>query len=404
MLRILFLTDNFPPELNAPASRTYEHCKEWVAGGAKVTVITGFPNFPQGRIYEGYRNRRIRKENMEGIDVIRVWTYITANEGFFRRTADYLSFAASSFFAGLFQKTDIIIATSPQFFTTWSALALSIFKHKPWIFELRDLWPESIKSVGALDDGFIYRSLEKIELFLYRRASHIIPNTLAFKKNLTRRGIPEEKITVIPNGSNLELFSPREPDSGRISALGLRDKFVVGYIGTHGMAHSLDFIVRAIAELDDPGIHFLFIGDGAEKNKVVSLTQELKLENVTFHDPIPKEQMPEYLALVDVSLVPLKKDDTFKTVIPSKIFEAAAMEKPVLLGVDGQAREIVEFYDSGLFFEPENSSDFIEKLRILADHPEVCRRLAAGCRKLANDYDRKTFARQMLRTLEQVAG
>lgn len=403
ILRILFITDNFPPEVNAPATRTFEHCREWVRLGARVTVITCFPNFPQGKVYDGYKNQRILRENLEGIDVIRVWTYITANEGFIRRTLDYVSFAFSSFLAGLFQKPDVIVATSPQFFTTWSGYGLSLIKRKPWIFELRDLWPESIKSVGAINDGLAYRILETIELFLYRRAHHIIPNSNAFEDNLIRRGIPSDKITVITNGANLEMFAPNKGDDDLKDSLGLTGKFVIGYIGTHGLAHALDFVVRSIAQLHNSDIHFLFIGDGAMKGAAMQLARELNLENATFLDPVPKSEIPRYLSVIDASLAPLKKSETFKTVIPSKIFEAGAMGKPMLLGVDGQARSIVEEYGSGLYFEPENTDDFISKVKQLAGDKELQQRLGEGGKKLARAFDRKKLAAEMLDVLEIVA-
>ncbi|MDG5767486.1 glycosyltransferase family 4 protein [Balneolales bacterium ANBcel1] len=402
-MRILFITDNFPPEVNAPATRTYEHCREWVRMGANVTVITCFPNFPQGKVYEGYKNQRIRKERIEGIDVIRVWSYITPNEGFVRRTVDYMSFAMSAFFAGLTQKPDVIIATSPQFFTTWTGFALSLIKRKPWVFELRDLWPESIKSVGAIHDGFLYRFLEKIELFLYRKAHHIIPNTYAFGDNLVGRGIPEEKISVIPNGANLELFDPGTDSGDLRDSMGLGGKFVIGYIGTHGMAHALDFVIRSIVQLQDTSIHFIFIGDGAMKKHTMQLAEDFGLDNVTFLDPVPKNDMPRYLALVDASLAPLIKTETFKTVIPSKIFEAGAMGKPMLLGVDGQARSIVEEHGSGLYFEPENTEDFIARVKQLAGDPELQHRLGEGGKKLARAFDRKKLASEMLDVLDKVA-
>lgn len=402
-MRILFLTDNFPPEVNAPATRTYEHCRAWAEQGVDVTVITGFPNFPKGKVFDGYKNRLCEKESMDGITVIRVWTYITVNEGFFRRTLDYLSFALSSFWSGLFVKTDLIVATSPQFFTTFSGRLLSFFKRVPWVFELRDLWPESIKSVGMMDDGMVYRTLERIEMRLYRNASHIVPNTDAFKTRLVERGVPAEKISVIPNGTNFDLFTPRDADPELVSSLGLQDKFVVGYIGTMGLAHALDFVIRSIARLDDNTIHFLFIGDGAVKKSTVQLAHELNLENVTFLDPVPKSEIPRYLAVIDASLAPLKRTDTFKTVIPSKIFEAGAMGKPMLLGVDGQARSIVEEFGSGLYFEPENTADFIEKVKKLASDKDLQRKLGEGGQKLARAYDRKKLAAQMLGVLKKVA-
>jgi glycosyltransferase involved in cell wall biosynthesis len=401
-MRILFITDNFPPETNAPATRTYEHCKEWVKEGVEVTIITCAPNFPQGKVYEGYKNRLYQKENIDGIEVIRVWSYITANEGFAKRVLDYVSFAFTAFWAGLFQKYDVIIATSPQFFTTWTASALSKIHRKPWIFELRDLWPESIRTVGAMKQGRVLDWLEEVELWLYRDAAKVVAVTDAFKQNLIDRGIDTEKVEVVTNGANLELYEPREKDQELLSTLGLEGKFIVGYIGTHGMAHSLDFIIRSIAKVKDDSIHFLFVGSGAAKVGLVETVNELGLKNVTLLDPIAKEEVPRYLSIVDASLAPLKKSETFKTVIPSKIFEASAMGKPTLLGVEGQAQEIIERYGAGLCFEPENEKDFLEKLMRLREDELLYRSCVEGCKKLAIDFDRKGLAKKMLKIIEQV--
>lgn len=395
-MKILFITDNFPPEVNAPATRTYEHAIEWIKLGAKVTIITCAPNFPHGNVYNGYKNKLYHKEEMDGIEVIRVWSYITSNSGFVKRVLDYMSFAIMAFLVGLFQKYDIIIATSPQFFTTWSAWGLSKIRRKPWIFELRDLWPESIKTVGAMKQGRAIEILEKIELALYRDATRVIAVTDSFKSNLIRRGIPAEKIDVITNGSNVELFYPRPKNQLLLDQLNLNGKFIVGYIGTHGLAHSLNFIVRSIEKISDPDIHFLFIGDGAMKSTITAIAQELKLSNVTFLPPVSKEQVPNYLSICDVSLAPLKKEDNFKTVIPSKIFEASAMQKPTLLGVEGEAQEIIERYNAGLCFEPENEKDFINKVILIKENKTAYREFQSGCTKLAKAYDRKVLANQML--------
>ena len=400
-MHILFLTDNFPPEVNAPATRTYEHCQEWINEGAMVTVITCAPNFPHGKLYKGYKNNFYQKETIDGIDVIRVWSYMSPNNGFFKRVIDYLSFAFVSFIVGLFQKCDIIIATSPQFFTTWSAYGLSKIKRKPWIFELRDIWPESIKTVGLLKQGFIIDTLEKIELFLYHNSSKVIAVTEAFKKNLISRGIPKEKIEVITNGSNLELFRQRDKDLDLLSKLNLENKFIVGYIGTHGLAHSLDFIMRSISKVKDKDIHFLFIGDGAMKKNIIEISNNLKLKNVTFLDAIAKEEVPHYLSICDISLAPLKKRENFKTVIPSKIFEASAMRKPTLLGVQGQAQEIIEKYQAGVCFLPENEEDFIAKLMIIKKEENYLK-YQKGCIKLAEAYDRKKLAKNMLNSIKKL--
>lgn len=401
-MHILFLTDNFPPEVNAPASRTFEHAREWVRAGARVTVITGNPNFPEGRLMAGYRNRlRPQRMTIDGIKVVRVWSYISANEGFAKRVVDYVSFAMMAFFAGLRVKADVIVATSPQFFTSWAGWALSKAKRRPWIFELRDLWPESIVAVGAMKPGKLLNFLEKIELGLYRDAKLVIPVTDAFKTNLVARGIAAEKIEVVTNGVAMEQFSARPRDEALIARLGMTGKTIVAYIGTHGAAHGLDFIVNSIADAD-PRFHFLFVGAGAEKNKIVAQAKALALTNCTFVDPVPKAEVVGYIASCDVMLVPLRRNDTFKTVIPSKIFEAAAMRRPVLLGVEGQAQEIVEKYGAGLCFRPEDTASFLAVLDAIVD-PVAQPALVAGCDALAAAYDRRRLAAKMLDAIKQVA-
>ena len=399
-MKILFITDNFPPEVNAPATRTYEHIKEWIKDeSVEVTVLTCFPNFPHGKVYNGYKNKLYQREKFDGIDVIRVWSYMSKNEGFVKRVLDYISFAFMAFFVGLFQKFDVIVATSPQFFTTWAGCGLAKIKRRPWVFELRDLWPESIKTVGAMKQGKIIEILEKIELGLYKSSNLVIAVTEAFRQNLISRGIDGNKIKVITNGSNLDLFVPRDKDGELLNQLGLKDKFIVGYIGTHGMAHSLDFIITTISKIKDEKFHFLFVGDGAVKEKIVNLAADFGLKNVTFLDSVSKDEVPRFLSICDAMLAPLKKDDNFKTVIPSKIFEASAMQKPVLLGVEGQAKEILEAYGAGVCFGPENEKDFLEKLNILTD-VNFYNECKTGCLRLASDYDRKKLAKTMLEILK----
>lgn len=400
-MHILFLTDNFPPELNAPATRTYEHGKEWVEAGAEVTIITCNPNFPRGELFEGYQNKLKQVEMMDGMRVVRVWTYMTANKGFVRRSLDYFSFAFMASVFGFFEKADVIVATSPHFFTTWAGWFLSKLKGKPWIFELRDLWPESIASVGAMSkESRIYKILEKIEMGLYRSADLVIPNTPAFKAKLKSRGISEEKIHVISNGANLELFDTTKESSKLKEELGIKEDFVIGYIGTHGLAHSLDFVVRSIGEFDFKNIHFLFIGDGAEKDKVVEIAESLSLKNVTFLDPIPKEQIPAYLSVTNAALVPLSKTDTFKTVIPSKIFEACAMGKPIILGVEGQAKKLINEIGAGICYEPENADEFKKAVNKIASDLELYEELSKKALILAERYDRKELALEMLDVIE----
>lgn len=402
-MRILFLTDNFPPEVNAPANRTYEHCREWVKQGVGVTVITGAPNFPKGKVYDGYKNKLFQVEYIDGIKVIRVWTYITANEGFIKRILDYISFSITSFLFGLFQKGDIIVATSPQFFTALSGRWLSFFKRKPWVFEVRDLWPESIVAVGAMKKNRIIRFFEWLEKRLYKSADQIVVVTDAFREIISNRGIDKNKIFIHKNGANLELFQPQEKKQELLAKLGLENKRIFAYIGTHGMAHGLTFILESIAEIQKthPGYHFLFIGDGAEKSKLLELNKSLKLNNTTFLESVGKGEVVDYLSCIDIALVNLRKRDTFLTVIPSKIFESAAMLKPILLGVEGEAKGIIENYQAGLCFEPENKEDFLAKMNeiIQEENYEIYQ---DGCKKLAEDFDRKKIAAAMLGDLRRV--
>ncbi|AGX86608.1 glycosyltransferase [Candidatus Symbiobacter mobilis CR] len=407
-MHILFLTDNFPPEVNAPASRTFEHCREWVKAGHQVTVITGAPNFPKGKVFDGYRNRLWHEETMVGIRVIRVWTYITANEGFAKRTLDYLSYMVTGFLASLFvRRVDIVVGTSPQFFTVCAAYACGLFKCVPWVFELRDIWPESIRVVGAMKASKVLDLLEKVELFLYRKASAIVSVTHAFRTALMRRGVDGNKIHVVTNGVDITRFSPTEKDTALLQQYGLQGKFVAGYIGTHGLAHALDTVLDAAKALksapDGDRFRFILLGDGANKTALRQRAQAEGLDSVIFVDSVPKDQVVRYWSLLDASIIHLKKDKLFTTVIPSKLFECMGMAIPVLHGVQGESAGIVEREDVGLLFEPENPEALIQNLRRLADESLLLNRFKANGPIAAKHYDRVALATNMLNILETQA-
>ena len=357
-MHILFLTDNFPPEGNAPASRTYEHAREWVKLGHDVTVITCAPNFPEGVLFDGYKNKWYQREVMEGIDVVRVKTYITANEGFVKRILDYISFGVMGGIAGLFQtRPDVIVSTSPQFFCACGAWVLSVVRWKPWVFELRDIWPASITAVGAMEKSTIIRVLEKLEMFLYRRADRIVAVTNSFKTELIERGIDGDKIDVVINGVDLSKYSPVDTkDPALADQYGLAGKFVVGYIGTHGMAHALDKVLDAAALLqDNDDVRFLFAGGGAERASLERLAAERGLSNVVMMPRQPKEAMPAVWSLCDISLISLRDTPLFTKVIPSKIFESMGMGLPMVIACPaGEATDIIADTSSGVMVEPEN--------------------------------------------------
>ena len=398
-MHILFLTDNFPPEGNAPATRTYEHAREWVKLGHKVTVITGAPNFPEGKVFDGYKNNWYSKSNLDGIEVRRVKTYITANEGFIKRILDFISFMFMSFIAGLFvKKPDIIVGTSPQFFTAVSAWAISAVRFKPFVFELRDIWPASITAVGAMKDSFAIRMLERLELFLYKRADSIISVTNAFKEELVERGVDSNKIEVVLNGVDLTNYKPaKEKDNELSLKYNLKGKFVAGYVGTHGMAHGLETIVNVAEQLkENDNIRFIFAGGGATRKKVEELVAKKRLSNVILIDRQSKEMMPKIWSLCDVSLVPLVNNDLFRTVIPSKIFECMGMGIPTIMSVpEGEATEIIKRTGSGLVVDSENDTQIKNALLQLYSDKELYNGLRIASFRCATEFSRSNNAMLM---------
>jgi len=406
-MHILFLTDNFPPEVNAPASRTFEHCREWVRAGRRVTVVTCAPNFPGGKVYEGYRNRLWQTEMMDGIRVVRVWSYITANEGFLKRILDYVSFMVAAVAASLFIRgVDVVVGTSPHFFTACGAYLVSRMKRIPFVFELRDIWPESIKAVGAMGDSTVIRFLEKVEMFLYGRAARIVSVTESFKRVLIRRGVDGGKIEVVTNGVDLAGFAPREKDHELTARFGLSGKFVAGYVGTHGMAHALETILEAAGRMGQrvggDTYRFILLGNGARKQELVEAAGRMGLTNVIFIDSVPKSEVARYWSLLDVSIIHLKKTELFTTVIPSKLFECMGMGIPVLHGVAGESAGIVEREGVGLVFEPENAGELCEKLEVLRQDKALYQKCHENCLVAARRYDRSALAGRMLKILEDI--
>ncbi len=396
-MKILFLSHYFPPEVNAPASRTYEHCKQWVRNGHPVTIVTCAPNHPRGEVYDGYKNKLFQREEIDGIRVIRLWTYMTANEGFVKRTLNYVSYMIAVVLAIPFlPKSDIVLSTSPQFFSGLAGYFVSRFKRIHWVLEIRDLWPESILVVGAIKSKAIIRILEFLEMFAYRKADRIVPVTDAFKHYMVEKGIDPKKIEVIKNGVDLAFYQPLSHENSVSKELGLQEKFVASYFGTHGMAHHLETVLLAARELKEHAeIVFLLVGDGAERQKLLLLRDEMDLQNVIMIGQQPKEKMPLLWALSNVSLVLLKKSDLFKAVIPSKIFESMAMQKPIILGVEGESKRIIEMANSGLCIEPEDSRELADRILELYENSDLCMKLGTNGRKhVAEYYDRKLLAKR----------
>ena len=404
-MRILFLTENFPPETNAAATRVFERAVYWVKAGHEVTVITCAPNFPHGRLFEGYRNAWHQTEEMSGIHVVRVKTYIAANQGVILRSFDFLSFLFTGLCAALTQpKPDVIAATSPQFFAAVAGWAASGVRRRPFVFELGDLWPTSISAVGAMKKGILLTLMERFELFLYRRSAAVAALTHAFKDNLVSRGIPADKIQVVLNGVDLPRYSPRARNGELATDWGIDEKFVVGYLGTHGMAHGLINVLDAAESLkSNPDILFLFVGAGAERAMLVGEAEQRGLTNIKFMSSQPKEAMPNIWSLCNIALVHLKDSPAFADVLPSKIFEAMAMGLPVLLvSPAGEASELLEAHGAGPWVPAGQPDKLAEMVGALAGDAELMAGYAAASLQAAPQHSREKQAREMMAVLESV--
>ena len=326
------------------------------------------------------------------------------NKGTWKRILDYASFMMTALFAGLGEpKPDMIAASSPQFFTGIAGWLLAFMRRRPFVLEVRDLWPASIDAVGASKHKWVLKFFEKIELFLYRHAQSIVVVTEAFRANLTARGISKNKITVVPHGVDLNHYRPEPKDERLAREHGLNHKFVVGYMGTHGMAHALAAVLDAAEILkNETNVHFLFVGDGAEKDRLVLKARELHLPNVTFLPSCAKEKMPDYWSLASVALTHLKNQEVFKSVIPSKIFEAMAMGIPVLAAVpEGETTRLIREASAGLAVAPENPQEIAQAIRYLRDHPEEVKAMSQNALALVRQYDRTAQAEKMLQVFHK---
>jgi glycosyltransferase involved in cell wall biosynthesis len=396
-VRILFLSHYFPPEVNAPASRTFEHCRVWAAHGHDVSVLTCVPNHPAGRVYPGYRNRIAQRANMAGINVYRLLTFIAPNRGFIRRTINYSFYMVMCVLAAPFlPRPDIVISTSPQFFCGLAGYLVSRIKRVPWVLEIRDIWPESIVAVGVMKKSVWIRFLEWLESFAYRKADHIVAVTDSFRDHIEARGGRRDKITVIKNGVDLSFFSPNAAASDVAEELGLSRKFVVSYVGTHGVSHGLETVLEAAHILHNtPEVVFLFVGDGARRASLLRQRDEMELTNVIMLEQQPKVRMPGIWSATAVSLVLLRDQPLFRSVIPSKIFESMAMMKPIILGVRGESQGIIEASGAGISIQPESARELAQAVRQLLRDPALRERMGRAGREWVEAHsDRNVLAQQ----------
>lgn len=409
-MRILFLSHYFPPEVNAPATRTYEHCVRWARAGHDVTVVTCAPNCPDGVVFDGYQNRfRPQTEIIDGVRVVRVWTYLAPNAGT-RRILNYVSYMFSALLVSLrLPRPDILIATSPQFFCGWAGVFASWLMRVPFVLEIRDIWPESIEAVGALKNKPLLKLLEWLERRMYLAADQIVAVGNGYRQRILEKVEIPDRISVVTNGVDLERFIPGAPDPRFLHMWDLEGKFVCSYIGTIGMAHGLNVVVEAARILRDKGrtdIAFCLVGDGAVRQQLEEAVAASGLKEwVVFTRMLPKDDMPRVLASSNACLIHLKKCELFGTVIPSKLFETMAMGRPMIMGVEGEARDIVNWANAGLDMEPGSPESLVECVESLADQPGLAIELGRSARAMvAEHFSRDALAEKLLHILHKTAG
>jgi colanic acid biosynthesis glycosyl transferase WcaI len=405
-MRLLMLTDNYPPEMNANARIFSELAEIWADHGDDVSIITCHPNFPRGKVFDGYKNRWYTKEIFNKVKLIRIKTYMSANCGVIKRTLDFISFALSSFFCGLFQpKPDVIIGVTPQFFCALSACLLSIKKKSAFVMIVCDLWPDAVVASGLINKNWIYKLLKKIEYWMYQQANSIIILSENYRSYLNNLGIPDKKIVTSISGASKQ-FYPRKKNSILLDEYNLSGKFVIGYIGTFGIFYNYQNIfalAKSFKKNAYSHIHFLMVGDGPKRKTLEQQILNQHLNNINICGPFAGEIIPEYWSLVDLAIIPLASIEINKMVLPSKIIEAMAMGIPILLyGPDGEARKFLSQSDSGWYMNSSDKKNLEHLLLSLSTNKQELLDHGAKAFKFAKNFSREKQAEELLTHLKSI--
>jgi glycosyltransferase involved in cell wall biosynthesis len=392
-MKIAVYSHYFVPEIGAPSMRFHDLAREWIAAGDEVDMFTCLPNHPSGVLYPGYEPGLYQFETIDGIKVHRQWTYMTRNKGFLKKTVGHISFYPSAVLSSRrhLDDADVIIGTSPTFFAAMAASRVAKKRRRPFVMEVRDLWPAVFVELGVLKNRLLIAALERLEMRLYRQASRVVTGTESFRRNLIERGIPEEKVVTVSNGANIDFWNPAAADSTLRSRLGLQDRTIVLYVGAHGISQRLSAILDAASLLRSrPDIVFLFVGEGAEKPMLAERAKGL--DNVRFFEPVDTMGVRDFYAAADICLVPLRNIPLFETFIPSKMFEIMAMARPIVASVAGEAAAILERSGGARIVAPEDAAAIAAAVKDLADDPAARERMGAA----AADFVHRNYSRHEL--------
>ena len=405
-MKIAYICQYFVPEPSAPSARISELAQEWVTDGHEVTVLTGMPNHPNGIVLDEYRGKIIADEKIADVNVLRSWLYATPNEGILRKTLSHLSFMISTVMLSLprLNKIDVIIVSSPTFLSAFAGLFMSKIRRVPFVFEVRDLWPAVFVDLGILSNVFLIRVLESWEMFLYTQAALVITVTKSFRNKLIERGLPAEKIVVVSNGAAVNRFNPGDKKDDLCCDLGFSGKFVVSYIGAHGISQGVATIMEAAITLkyrDD--IVFMLVGDGAMKKDMVTIKNDYNLQNVVMLAAQSKERIPDLYRASDVCIVPLRDIPLFDSFVPSKMFEIMSCGIPIIGSVNGEAREILELSGSAMIISPESVSALSGSILWMVENPQKRKMMGISGRTfVCEHYDRTTLAKKYVGHLKRI--
>lgn len=398
-MKLLILTQYFPPEIGAPQNRLFELAIRLQKKGIDVSVLTAMPNYPQMKIHKNYKGKCYCKETLSNLEVHRAWIYVSQSKAVISRLLNYFSFVISAFFVGLFKikKQDVLMVESPPLFLGITAYLLAKLKGAKMIFNVSDLWPESAEKLEIISNKTLLSMATKLEEFCYRKAALVSGQTQGIVKNISSR-FPEKKVYWLKNGVDINFYDVNktiEENAWKKEHNYTCEDFILFYGGIIGHAQGLDVILNAAKQLENyENIKFVLLGNGPEKERLLKLKAELRLNNLQFYDAVPKSQMQKIIMDTNASIIPLKRLDLFKGAIPSKIFENLALKKPIILGVEGEAEELfIQQGKCGVSFTPEDSEDLAKQILHLYNNPDLVKELGEnGLAYVSENFNRDKIA------------
>jgi colanic acid biosynthesis glycosyl transferase WcaI len=408
-VRILYLTQYFPPEIGATQSRAHDLAVALSRAGHRVQILCELPNHPSGRLPPRYRGCLWERDHLDGVDVLRTWVYTSEKKSRLRRMGLYMSFAVSSLFAALLlvrARWDAVIATSPPLFVGLVGVIVAKLKRAPLLFEVRDPWPQAAIELGELRSKPAIRFARWMESTCYRQAAQIVTVSDRWRREIDACQLAARPVALVRNGANLDLVGPQPVAAERVRrALGLEARFVVAYIGLHGLAQQLEQLIDAAALLrTHPSIVFLLVGEGPCKSALQSRVHELQLENVLFHQEVPRRRIAAFISAADVAAIPLSSASYARGCIPLKLYESWACGCPTILCADGEARDLLNREGAGLAVDPGDSEALAAAVLRLQRDPQRRRAMAERARKAAVDrYDRAQQGRELVDLVESLA-